>query len=91
MKENNVFIRLAKILVAISAVMPMLIHGNDKSSLDISSYIYVLDIKINPKNTNELYAVVALTARALQTRPPARHERQKPREIPGLVTFARRF
>ena len=59
MKENNVFIRLAKILVAISAVMPMLIHGNDKSSLDISSYIYVLDIKINPKNTNELYAAFA--------------------------------
>ena len=59
MKENNLFIRLAKILVAISAVMPMLIHGNDKSSLDISSYIYVLDIKINPKNTNELYAAFA--------------------------------
>jgi photosystem II stability/assembly factor-like uncharacterized protein len=56
MKEHKVFVCLAWILLAISVVMLMPIYGNDDSLTDILPYVST--VKINPHNTNELYAVV---------------------------------
>ena len=55
-KEKKAFIRLANIAAAVLIVMLMSIYGNGESQADVSSSIFVKDIKINPQNTNELYA-----------------------------------
>jgi len=56
MKKQKVFIRLANIVVTILSVMFILVYGNNENLAEVSSSIYVTDIKINPQNTNELYA-----------------------------------
>ena len=56
MKKQKVFIRLANIVVTILSVMFILVYGNNENLAEVSPSIYVTDIKINPQNTNELYA-----------------------------------
>jgi hypothetical protein len=60
MKKQNVHVCLTIIAIAILVVVPMIIYSNDDSSADVSPSIgFVDDLKINPHNTNELYAVIA--------------------------------
>jgi photosystem II stability/assembly factor-like uncharacterized protein len=56
MKKRNVHVCLTIIAVTILVAMLMPIYSNDKSSTDFPPF--VSEVKVNPHNTNELYARV---------------------------------
>ena len=60
MKEQNTCIYLAAIVTAMLTVVSMTVYSNDNSSAVVSpSTEFVIDLKVNPHDKNEIYAVVA--------------------------------
>jgi len=60
MKKQNMSVCLAAIVAAMLTVISMTVYSNDNRSTVVSpSTEFVVDIKVNQHNTNEIYAVVA--------------------------------